>query len=142
MSGKRRMVSGTTQQTAKVQVLPATVALNSLPVPKSPTIIRPFKSTKDLRPADVAKINSPVRSPSKSPNPNKSSTLKDPAYAKKKITEDVIAAIGMEFGMTQRASSVSGIVYGKIDIVKAGGQRGQLTLFSADAVEDFIKNYT
>jgi hypothetical protein len=104
-------------------------------VPKSPVIIRPVKSIKELRPSDVFKISSPVQSPIKSPK-------KDSAYTKQKITEPVIAALDMEFGMTKRISNTSGIVYGKIDIVKLGGQLGQLTLFSLEAVDDFIHSYT
>ena len=117
----------------------ATKVLKALPVtpaaPKSPVIIRPVKSIKELRPSDVFKITSPVQSPIRSPK-------KDSAYTKQKITEPVIAALDMEFGMTKRVSNTSGIVYGKIDIVKLGGQLGQLTLFSLEAVDDFIHSYT
>ena len=117
----------------------ATKVRTALPVfqamPKSPVIIRPVKSIKELRPSDVFKITSPVQSPIRSPK-------KDSAYTKQKISEPVIAALDMEFGMTKRVSNTSGIVYGKIDIVKLGGQLGQLTLFSLEAVDDFIHSYT
>ena len=121
---------------------PDATKVRNASAPKSPIIVRPVKSTKDLRPSEFPKLASPVRSPIRSPNANKSGASKDPAYVKQKITEPVIAALDMEFGMTKRVSTASGIVYGKIDIVKLGGQLGQLTLFSLEAVDDFMQSYT